>query len=620
MSSPPLEMNQTSVVTPRKMMRGHTENVCGVAHLPGGQRIVTCSFDGSLRLWDLESGAQIGKEWRDEGDMAGVRAMALSPNGKNIVSGSSDGTVRLWDVETGEVIARCQEGHSDWVTSVCWSPNGERVVSGSYDGTARVWDVISGEPVQGLNPIKTEHEYVGAVSYSPEARMIATGGYNENGIKIWDAKTGELLSTITLDRSVWSLAWTSDEKKLIAGLFDSSIRIFGTATWQQIAILEGHTNSVCSLTLFQNDRLLASSSWDKTARLWNLDTILQVGPPLQHKQDVKNVAFYAVWNVATNLQVGPPLQHEQDVECVAFSADGKLLSTACDDNNVYVWDIHAILNTASLGDLLNKVYASSHGSSSEEHTSRSSLAISDKSFLEADATGGFGHANEHSPRFFDSTHANSPSSAIPGVHAKFSALLGRFPSLLHRSQHNQMIETLHPPVPSESRLHALLHRLRSLPNIGTDEISELPQPPMISRFRPQVLLSHLSSLLPRPQFYADGATEPQRSQTPSESRPGALISRLSSLFRSAPNADEAIELQQHSPEPATFPHRSPHVVDVSAMRDREVIYVARRPETASEMARRVKNPKPWVRVVFFLCCVSPGTDDSPGTNNTPRST
>jgi hypothetical protein len=43
----------------------------------------------------------------------------------------------------------------------------------------------------------------------------------------------------------------------------------------------------------------------------------------------------------------------------------------------------------------------------------------------------------------------------------------------------------------------------------------------------------------------------------------------------------------------------------------QVIYVARRPETASEMAKRVKNPKPWVRVVFFLCCVSPGTDDAP---------
>jgi WD40 repeat protein len=201
------------------------------------------------------------------------------------------------------------------VQSVCWSPNDERVVSGSYDGTARVWDVKSGEPVQGLNPIKTGHHSVYAVSYSPKAKTIATGGYSECGIKIWDAKTGKVLSTITLDFAVWSLAWTSNEKKLIAGSPDASIRIFDTATWQQITVLEGHTSAVDSLTLFQNDRFLASTSWDKTARLWNLDT---------------------------NLQVGPPLQHEKRADCAAFSADGKLLSTGCNDNNAYVWDIQAI--------------------------------------------------------------------------------------------------------------------------------------------------------------------------------------------------------------------------------------------------------------------------------------
>jgi hypothetical protein len=47
----------------------------------------------------------------------------------------------------------------------------------------------------------------------------------------------------------------------------------------------------------------------------------------------------------------------------------------------------------------------------------------------------------------------------------------------------------------------------------------------------------------------------------------------------------------------------------------QVIFVAppRRPETASEIAKRVKNPNPWVRVVFFLCCVSPGTNDTHST-------
>ncbi|KAG2364072.1 quinon protein alcohol dehydrogenase-like superfamily [Suillus spraguei] len=233
--------------------------------------------------------------------------MALSPNGKTVASGSEDGTVRLWDVRTGKVITKWKE-HTQAVESVCWSPYGDRVVTGSFDGTARVWHVESGGPVQGLNPINTGHQHVYAVSYSPSATRIATCG--RDGIKIWDAKTGKQLTAIKLHRPVWSLTWTSDEKKLISGSRNGSIRIFDTATWYQIAILDGHTQGIKSITLFRNDRLLASTSWDGTARLWNLDT---------------------------NLQVGSPLQHER---------------VQTSNTNVYVWDIQAIFNSARLEDLL----------------------------------------------------------------------------------------------------------------------------------------------------------------------------------------------------------------------------------------------------------------------------
>jgi len=302
-------------------MRGHTRRVTDAVYLPDGRRIITCSDDLSLRLWDLESGVQIGNDWRDIGKK-GMSSIALSPNGKSVAIASKDGKVRLWDVETKKVVARWT-GHTDVVMSLWWSVDGGRLVSGSYDGTIRVWDVESGDTV--LGPVKTGHEHVLAVMYSPDTTKIATGGYNKDALKIWDARTGNLLSTIKHDSHVWCLAWTSDQKKLISSS-DTSIRIFDTSTWQQIAILEGHTGSVNSLSLFQNDRLLASASHDDTARLWNLDT---------------------------NLQVGPPLQHERIVFCAAISADGKQLVTGCGNDNAYVWDIHATLKDAGLEDLLS---------------------------------------------------------------------------------------------------------------------------------------------------------------------------------------------------------------------------------------------------------------------------
>jgi WD40 repeat protein len=271
-----------------------------------------------MRLWDLERGVNVWVNYHVYD--AKVWSMALSPNGKTIASGCDDDKVRLWNVETREVFAEWT-GHGHVVSALCWSGNGEQVLSGSWDGTARVWNVKTGETVL---TIETGHRHVFAVIYSPDATKIATGGFDENGVKIWDAKTGELVDTLKHLIQVWSLAWTSDGKKLFSGSH-GSIGIFDTTTWQQAAVLEGHTHLVYAITLSQNQRFLASASADNTTRLWNLDT---------------------------NLQVGPLLQHEDFVRCAALSADGTVLVTGCQDSKLYTWDIHAILKEAGLEELL----------------------------------------------------------------------------------------------------------------------------------------------------------------------------------------------------------------------------------------------------------------------------
>jgi WD40 repeat protein len=310
------------VIMPLKTMRGHTDRVKGVVHLPGGRHIITCSLDGSLRLWDLEDGAQIGEDWRDEGDEeAMVYQMALSPNGKTVASGSNSGKVRLWDIKTGKVISKWTE-YTRGVLSVCWNMDGSRVASGSFGRMVTVRDVKSGYIIL-LIKIGHWDESVWAVIYSPDNTQIATGG--SNAVKIWSANTGDLLATLKHDRIVRSLAWTSDGRRLISGSY-GPIRIFDTTTWRQIAILRGHIHWVLTISLSQNNRLLVSASDDKIARFWNLDT---------------------------NLPIGSLLWHRNQVECAAFSIEEKVLVTGCGDENVYTWDIHSILKQAGLEDLLS---------------------------------------------------------------------------------------------------------------------------------------------------------------------------------------------------------------------------------------------------------------------------
>ncbi|KAG1884181.1 WD40-repeat-containing domain protein [Suillus subluteus] len=575
--------------TPRKTMQGHTNKIKGIVHLPGRRRIITCSMDGSLRLWDMESGTQIGKDWKDEETRAGVRSMALSPNGKIVVNGSEDGKVMLWDVETGKIVAEWT-GHTGDVLSVCWSVDGNRIVSGSSDGTARTWNVKSGETIL---EIKTGHEHVWQVIYSPDDTKIATGGPMEYGAKIWDAKTGKLLATFKDDWVVWSLVWTLDGKRLITGSH-GPIRIFDTATWQQIAILEGHMTYINAITLSPNNRFLASASSDKTLRLWNLDT---------------------------NHSIGPPLQHEDQVECAALSADGKVLVTGCADNNVYSWDVHAILNQAGLEDLLST--DTNIAPKDQPGIERTPAPQSVTTTFQADATrchDEFGGGDELSPQFFDGMEADDDSSPTDGAHphSSASALLARLASLLRRFQPNNAEATglPQPPTPSVLRPRVLLSHLSSLfhrsplENDGANE----PQPPSTpSGLDLHALLARMSLLLPRSRLSTDEETKPHPT-TPSGSRPDALMDLLSSLFRTQPRTNEEFELPQRL--------MNPHVVEVPAMRDREVLFVAEprpqnrlhiQPNGTTTPGGKFAYPLPvrlLAHLVLFLCCASPQRPDS----------
>ncbi|KAG1759853.1 WD40-repeat-containing domain protein [Suillus occidentalis] len=408
----------TAEFKPIKAMQGHTDDVRGVVHLHGGRRIITCSWDGSLRLWDLESGTQIGEDWKDKEKKAGVYSIALSPNGKTVVTGSSDRKVKLWNVETGKVIQRWT-GHTGSVTSVSWSADGDRVVSGSRDGTARVWNAKTGETIL---EIRTGHKSVWAVKYSPDNKQIATGGSKEDAAKIWDAKTGELIATLEHDKYtiVFSWAWTSDGKKLITAS-RGPMRIFDTATWEQIATLEGHETWVNAISLSPNNRLLASASDDNTARIWNL---------------------------GTNLPVGPPLKHRDRVDCAAFSANGRVLVTGSKDKNACAWDVYAILKQAGLEDLLQ---------SPSDVPARKSLKGNGATRLPPI------QARRIPPGFFDGVQNSSQSSTAHATHTHSSAY--------------------HPRralAPSSADLHALLNRISSFfhhSRSDTDAATELQQRP-----------------------------------------------------------------------------------------------------------------------------------------------
>ena len=168
---------------------GHTSLVTSVGFSPDGKRIVSGSWDTTVRIWNTNGGVQIGSPL--QGHTEGVGSVGFSPDGTRIVSGSHDKTVRVWDADRGVQIGSPLQGHTHWVTSVAFSPDGTRIVSGSGDKTVRVWDADRG--VQIGSPFQGHTDWVRSVAFSPDGTRIVSGSHDKT-VRVWDARRGTKIS------------------------------------------------------------------------------------------------------------------------------------------------------------------------------------------------------------------------------------------------------------------------------------------------------------------------------------------------------------------------------------------------------------------------------------------
>jgi len=205
---------------PHRRMNGHSHYVQDVAISSDGQFALSGSWDGTLRLWDLQSGET---SRRFVGHSKDVLSVAFSADNRQIVSGSRDKTINLWNTLGQLKYTLADDGHQEWVSCVRFSPNLSTplVVSAGWDKLVKVWSLTT---CKLRNNLVGHNGYVNTVTVSPDGSLCASGG--KDGIAmLWDLNEGKHLSSLEAGDVINAMTFSPNKYWLCAAV-GGSIKIW----------------------------------------------------------------------------------------------------------------------------------------------------------------------------------------------------------------------------------------------------------------------------------------------------------------------------------------------------------------------------------------------------------
>jgi len=248
----------------RAVLRFHNGAVNAAAALPDG-RFVTGGEDGRIAVWQvgIATPAQIFEAHK--GPVAGL---AVSHDGHSIASASWDGSAIVRQLESGA--ERRLEGHLGNVNAVSFLGDG-RVVSAGYDGTLRIWPRDDGAAVIVQLPTP-----LNAVVATRDGEIVTAGA---DGMVRILTSAGIVRAEIEAQRSpIIGLALSPDEKRVAAAAIAGSVAMIERASGKVLFNLVGPGLPVWSLAFRPDGRELLTGGSDRLVRRWDTATGEPVGP------------------------------------------------------------------------------------------------------------------------------------------------------------------------------------------------------------------------------------------------------------------------------------------------------------------------------------------------------
>lgn len=309
--------------------------------LPNGN-LLLAPFRGALERWDVAAGTRLARGPEERADQA--LPVALSPDGKHVATGLPDGSVRRWDIETGALLPAF-EGHTRAVQVVAYSPDGALLATASSDTTVRVLDAKTGALVRAFPIDRTP--LVSSVAFSPDGKLLAASA--RESVRVFDLATGATKHALDLLPDSASTVAFSPDGKFIASGSGPKVWHFSLVNGAVVRPMEGHSGRVRGLAYSPDGTTLATIAHDTTLRVWDeatgkLRRAIDLGT-----WTVRDVAFspdgkliatagngVSVWDAATGARVRTLQGHVGVVTSVVFSKDGRSIVSGGEHGSVLI--------------------------------------------------------------------------------------------------------------------------------------------------------------------------------------------------------------------------------------------------------------------------------------------